>query len=345
MKPLLFASGLLALGAIGGAGYVFVPALLSPIASAMEASPAAMKAAGPTAGGAGVAPLSAAATSDPSVTGSIASASAAPVQQPAAGPRKGVTYRSFNVDQPYIALTFDDGPSPETTPQLLSILKARGIKATFFVLGNMAAKHPEVLKMIADDGHEIGNHSWSHPQLTRISLAAADKQVGDTSALVEEVTGKKPRYLRPPYGSMKPALRDHLEDTFGVSIVNWSVDPLDWKHRDSKVVYDEIMKQVKPGAIVLSHDIYPSTVAAMEHVLDDLIAKGYKFGTISELIAMDKPVAPRVATLGPKPAKDHKKQAQKPQKPAKTQATASNGSSRPASSTSRSTSSHNGNLY
>ncbi|MFH3478785.1 polysaccharide deacetylase family protein [Xanthobacter variabilis] len=338
MKPLLFASGLLALGAVGGAGYAFVPALLSPFATATAAAPPAQPVAPPAA-----APLASTDMSAPLVTGSIATASATPAHQPGAGPRKGMTYRSFNVDQPYIALTFDDGPSPETTPQLLSILKARGIKATFFVLGNMAAKHPEVLKMIADDGHEIGNHSWSHPQLTRIPLAAADKQVGETSALVEEVTGHKPRYLRPPYGSMKPALRDHLEDAFGVTIVNWSVDPLDWKHRDAKVVHDEIMKQVKPGAIVLSHDIYPSTVAAMEQVLDELIAKGYKFGTISDLIAMDKaPLTPKVATLGPKPAKEQKKQAQKPQqKPAKPQAAASNGT-RPASGSNRSTSAQGG---
>lgn len=332
MKPLLFASGLLALGVIGGAGYAFVPALLPAREAANAAPPPVIQAAAVAAvPAAGAAPLAA-----PAVTGSIPThVAAAPAPQASAGPQKGMIYRSFNVDQPYIALTFDDGPSPETTPRLLAMLKARGIKATFFVLGNMAAKHPEVLKMIADEGHEIGNHSWSHPQLTRIPAAAADKQVGDTSALVEEVTGKKPRYLRPPYGSMKPALRDHMEDAFGLTVVNWSVDPLDWKHRDSKLVYDEIMKQVKPGAIVLSHDIYPTTVDAMEHVLDDLIAKGYKFGTISELIAMDKPLAPRpAAALAAKPThKDQKKQVQKPQqKPAKPQASAS-GSNRSAQST------------
>ncbi|MFG1394409.1 polysaccharide deacetylase family protein [Xanthobacter agilis] len=336
MKPLLFASGLLALGAIGGAGYAFAPALLSPHETANAAQVA--QAAAPVATGT-VAPLPA-----PVATGSITTAAATPASPTASGPRKGMTYRSFNVDQPYIALTFDDGPNPETTPQLLALLKARGIKATFFVLGNMAAKHPEVLKMIADEGHEIGNHSWSHPQLTRIPLAAADKQVGDTSALIEEVTGKKPRYLRPPYGSMKPALRDHLEDTFGVSIVNWSVDPLDWKHRDAKLVHDEIMKQVKPGAIVLSHDIYASTVEAYGQALDELIAKGYKFGTMSELIAMDKPLAPKMAALTAKPApKDPKKQAQKDQKKPKPQAVSAAAGTRPAPSAPRT--SRNGDLY
>ena len=229
-------------------------------------------------------------------------------------PRKGYTYKSFNVEGNYIAMTFDDGPNPETTPQLLQMLRERNIKATFFVLGNMVAKHPEVLKMIADEGHEIGSHSWSHPQLTRISQAAVDKELGNTSEAIFQVTGKKPIYLRPPYGSMKPTLRTYIEDKYGLTIVNWAVDPNDWKNRNSQAVYDAIMAQVKPGAIVLAHDIYPTTVAAMPRVLDDLIAKGYKFGTISDLVAMDK--APKV-TLAALPANGAKpgaqqKTAQKP---------------------------------
>lgn len=334
MKPLLFASGILALGAIGGAGYAFGPALLqsaeaarapTPVAAAPAPLPA--PASLPASTGAGA----------PLVTGSIAPAAPA---LPANGtPQRGVTYRSFNVDQPYIALTFDDGPSPTTTPQLLAVLRERGIKATFFVLGNMVAKHPEVLKMIADDGHEIGNHSWSHPQLTRIPMAAADKQIGDTSALIEEITGKKPLYLRPPYGSMKKSLHSHIEDTFALTVVNWSVDPLDWKKRDSQVVHDEIMKQVKPGAIVLSHDIYPSTVEAMPRIIDELIAKGYKFATLSQMIAMDKPLPVRaVAAVTPKP--EHKTAQKKPaQKPHGTAPTSA--SAHPSSSASG----RNGNLY
>jgi len=233
----------------------------------------------------------------PAVAPAPAPAPAAPA--PSAGPRKNYTYKSFEVDGNYIAMTFDDGPSPETTPKLLAVLKERGIKATFFVLGNMAAKHPELLKMIADDGHEIGNHSWSHPQLTRINIAAVDKQLGDTSEIIFQATGKRPLYLRPPYGSMKPTLRTYIEDKFGLTVVNWSVDPNDWKDRDSQKVHDAIMAQVKPGAIVLSHDIYPTTVAAMPRVLDELIAKGYKFGTLSELIAMDKPLKPHLVAALP----------------------------------------------
>ncbi|WP_238122563.1 MULTISPECIES: polysaccharide deacetylase family protein [unclassified Xanthobacter] len=297
MKPLLLVSGVLALGAAAGAGFVLSSVLQEPSVAQVEAAKVAAVAA--------VAPVAPPPVAvDPVVTGSISTNSVPVPSGPSAGPVPGHIYRSFNVDGPYIALTFDDGPNAQTTPKLLDLLKERGIKATFFVLGNMAAKHPDVLKRIADEGHEIGNHSWSHPQLTRIKLDAADKQVSDTNEVVFQVTGKRPHFLRPPYGSMKPALRDHLEKEYGLTIVNWSVDPLDWKRRDSQVVYDEIMKQVQPGAIVLAHDIYPSTVDAMARVLDDLIAKGYKFGTIPQLIAMDTPHAPKVAlapAVHPKP--------------------------------------------
>ena len=209
-------------------------------------------------------------------------------------------------------MTFDDGPNPETTPRLLQILRERNIKVTFFVLGNMVAKHPEVLKMIADEGHEIGSHSWSHPQLTRISQAAVDKELGNTSEAIFQVTGKRPIYLRPPYGSMKPTLRSYIEDKYGLTIVNWSVDPNDWKNRNSQAVHDAIMAQVKPGAIVLSHDIYATTVDAMPRILDELAAKGYKFATLSQMVAMDKPLKVALAAPGATAAKKPKPNGAKP---------------------------------
>lgn len=305
MKPLLIVSGFLAVSAVG-VGLAIGPLLQ---ASADDA-PATTQSITPKA--------------PQPVTAAVAPAPA-PVAPPPpkVEPRRNYTYKSFEVDGSYIAMTFDDGPSPETTPKLLAILRERGIKATFFVLGTMAVKHPELLKQIADDGHEIGNHSWSHPQLTRISAAAADKQIADTSEIIFQATGKRPLYLRPPYGSMKPALRSHIEQTFGLSIVNWSVDPNDWKDRDSQKVYDAIMTQAKPGAIVLSHDIYATTVAAMPRVLDDLAAKGYKFATLSQMIAMDKPQKP-VAMAALQPNGQPKAQKPKPNASA-------NGSTKPAS--------------
>ncbi len=237
---------------------------------------------------------------------------------PGAPVKRGISYRSVEVDGPYIALTFDDGPSPDSTPKLLKILAERNIKATFFVLGTHATANPDILRAQIAAGHEVGNHSWNHPQLTKIPLAAADKQIEDTSAAIQNATGVKPIYLRPPYGSMNPALQHHIWEKYGISTIYWSVDPLDWKIRDSQSVYDQIMKQVKPGAIVLAHDIHPTTVAAMPRLLDALIAKGYKFVTVSELIALEKPAAPKVASAAPIPVATPPKK--KPQAPAATQA-------------------------
>lgn len=307
MKPLLIVSGFVVASAVG-VGAIIGPMLKAP----KDDGPATTQSIGQPAQQSGQAQGKQVAAA---VAAPAAAPAPAPAPAPAATPRKGYTYKSFNVEGNYIALTFDDGPSPETTPQLLQILRERNVKATFFVLGNMVAKHPEVLKMIADEGHEIGSYSWSHPQLTRISQAGVDKELGNTSEAIFQVTGKKPIYLRPPYGSMKPTLRTYIEDKYGLTIVNWAVDPNDWKNRNTQAVYDAIMAQVKPGAIVLSHDIYPTTVAAMPRVIDDLIAKGYKFGTISDLVAMDKAPKVTVAALpanGAKPQGAQQKNAQKP---------------------------------
>lgn len=208
-------------------------------------------------------------------------------------------YNSVNTNERYVALTFDDGPNPETTIKLLDMLKARGVKATFFVLGSRASQNPAILKRMVAEGHEVANHSWNHPQLPKISRAAAEKQVEDTQAAVERAIGKKPIYIRPPYGAMTPALRAHLEQKYGLTFVYWSVDPLDWKNRNANTVREKVLSQVHPGAIILLHDIHPTTVAAVPQMLDTLIARGYKFATTSEIIAMDRPGAPRVATAAP----------------------------------------------
>lgn len=269
-----------------------LPALPSPAVTAAMFQPAATPA-----------PASMAAAQP-----AAAQTPAAPVAEEPAVPGKRLpAYTYLEVDAPYVALTFDDGPNPETTPKLLKILADRNVKATFFMLGNRAVQAPDVVKAVAAAGHEIGNHSWSHPQLTKLPVAAADKQVEDTSALLEQLTGTKPVLMRPPYGSMNPSLQAHLYEKYGITQIFWSVDPLDWKIRDAQSVYDQIMKQVRPGAIILSHDIHPTTVAAMPRVIDALIAKGYKIVTVSELIAHGRPPAPKVvAHADPQPKKKPK---------------------------------------
>jgi peptidoglycan/xylan/chitin deacetylase (PgdA/CDA1 family) len=203
------------------------------------------------------------------------------------GPR--ISYNSCNVNGPYIAMTFDDGPSPELTPKLLDILKARGIKATFFVVGQNAAQYPDILKRMVAEGHEIGNHSWSHPALTKLGADGVKKQIESTNAAIEQATGQKVTVMRPPYGATSQILNRRYADQYGMKVILWSVDPLDWKYRNSARVSSQIIQGAHPGAIILSHDIHATTVAAMPETFDALLAKGYKFVTVSELIAMDQP--------------------------------------------------------
>ena len=190
-------------------------------------------------------------------------------------------------------MTFDDGPHPKLTPRLLDLLKERGIKATFFVIGKCVTEFPDIAKRIVDEGHEIANHSWSHPQLTKLSQPAFDAEISQTNAAIEKATGVRPVTIRPPYGAINPTLTKRLNEEYGLSVILWSVDPLDWKIRKSEHVSGHIIKNAAPGSIILAHDIHASTVEAMPATLDALKAKGYRFVTVSELIAMDRPAAPK----------------------------------------------------
>jgi len=217
----------------------------------------------------------------------------APTPAPApAAPRKP-TYNSCNVESSTVAMTFDDGPHPKLTPKLLDMLKERNIKATFFVIGKCVAENPDIAKRIVDEGHEIANHSWSHPQLTKLSPPAFAAEIAQTNDAIEEATGIRPVVMRPPYGAINPTLTKRLNEEYGLSVIIWSVDPLDWKIRKSDHVSSHIIKNAAPGAIILAHDIHASTVDAMPATLDALQSKGYKFATVSELIAMDRPAAPK----------------------------------------------------
>ena len=208
---------------------------------------------------------------------------------PAAPGPKPATYTRVRVDQPYIAMTFDDGPSAALTPRLLDILKQRNIKATFFLIGQNAAANPDIVRRILADGHEIGNHSWTHPQLSKLSDDGVTTEISKTQDAIKEASGFTPTILRPPYGAITARQREWIESRFGLSIILWSVDPFDWKRPGASVITQRILSQVRPGAIILSHDIHKQTIDAMPATLDALAAKGYKFVTVTELIAMNKP--------------------------------------------------------
>ena len=224
-------------------------------------------------------------------------ATAAPVPAPTpapapAAPRKP-TYNSCNVESNTVAMTFDDGPHPKLTPKLLDMLKERNIKATFFVIGKCVAEFPDIAKRIVDEGHEIANHSWSHPQLPKLSPPAFAAEIAQTNEAIEKATGVRPVVMRPPYGAINSTITKRLNEEYGLSVIIWSVDPLDWKIRKSDHVSSHIIKNTAPGSIILAHDIHPSTIDAMPATFDALQSKGYKFATVSELIAMDRPAAPK----------------------------------------------------
>jgi peptidoglycan/xylan/chitin deacetylase (PgdA/CDA1 family) len=237
---------------------------------------------------------------------------AAPVEKPistAAKPKAAptqteppLTFSSVHVDGPFIALTFDDGPSATLTPKLLDLLAARHLKATFFVVGQNAADHPDILKRAVREGHEIANHSWSHPNLAKMSDEAVRRELQKTDDAISAAIGKRPTLLRPPYGSITARQKKWIHEEFGYRIIIWDVDPLDWKRPGPSVVTARILKETHAGSIVLSHDIHAPTIEAMPATFDQLIKKGFKSVTVTELLAMATPVPPKPT---PSPSAPH----------------------------------------
>jgi len=215
--------------------------------------------------------------------------SAAAKTSPAPPPSPPITFSWIHVDGPYIAMTFDDGPSDKLTPKLLDLLAARHIKATFFVIGENVAEHPEIVARAAREGHEIGNHSWSHPNFSRMSDEGIRSQLRKTDDAIRSAIGTSPTLLRPPYGNLGARQKKWINEEFGYKIILWDVDPNDWKRPGPMVVSNRILKETRAGSIVLSHDIHPGTIEAMPTTLDQLAEKGFKFVTVSELIGLETP--------------------------------------------------------
>lgn len=178
-----------------------------------------------------------------------------------------------------LALTFDDGPS-FYTEGLLDILDEHGVKATFFVLGTQVRIQSETILRMFQEGHQIGNHTWDHPNLTQIGDDQIREQLKLTDDLITQIIGEPTPFLRPPYG----AYNDRVLVASALPIIFWSVDPLDWKDRDAEVVASRII-DAPIGAIILAHDIHKSTVAAVPAIIAALKAMGIRFVTVSELYA------------------------------------------------------------
>ena len=179
-----------------------------------------------------------------------------------------------------VALTFDDGPDGNTTPQALDILAKYKIKATFFVQGKNIAGNEAILKRMQAEGHEIGNHSWNHPVLTQLSLEDAKKQITDTEDAIKNVLGKSSKLMRPPYG----AISDDIRNSLDLSFILWDVDSLDWKSKNEAAIFTEIQHQTSDGSIILLHDIHQPSVNSLPKVIEYLQEQGYSFVTVSELL-------------------------------------------------------------
>ena len=206
-----------------------------------------------------------------------------------APPVTKIVFTRCAVPAPVIAITFDDGPNPDHTPRLLDMLKARNIKATFFMVGRCVVTWPHLVKRMVEEGHEVANHSWSHPLLTSLGNTSLDSQIQKTHDAIIKACGIAPRHYRPPYGAIGMSQRKRIHEQFGYSTILWDVDPLDWKiPRNSKKVQERILANTKSGSIILTHDIHGSTVDAMPATLDALMARGYQFATVSQLIELEK---------------------------------------------------------
>ncbi len=200
----------------------------------------------------------------------------------------GVKYSCGPKSSGAIALTFDDGPHPKLTPRLLEILKKENVRATFFMLGEQVEKFPDVAKMVADAGFEIGNHSYSHADMTKLSIEEIRNEVRKTQDAIEKAIGKKPELFRPPYGNVNAKVYDVLKDE-GLEVVTWSIDPRDWDaKKSSSQVIGLVLKEGEPGGIVCIHDIHARTVDAVPEIIGGLKAKGLQFTTAGDLVAKEK---------------------------------------------------------
>ena len=184
------------------------------------------------------------------------------------------------VEAPKIALTFDDGPSAVWTPALLDGLKERGVKATFFLIGENADKNPEIVKRMAEEGHLIGNHTYHHVELIKVSENEARLELADTSAVIVRITGKEPEYMRPPFGTTQRKLEQDIQ----MLPVLWTIDPLDWTTENQDEIVNKVVTEAEENDIILLHDCYKSSVEAGLRIVDILQEEGFVFVTVDELL-------------------------------------------------------------
>ncbi len=195
---------------------------------------------------------------------------------------------SFCAQHPCVALTFDDGPSPQTTNRLLDILQQNNVKATFFVLGDNAARYPEILQRQVNDGHQIGNHSRRHKSFNRLSNDELSDEINYTNQIVKDATGYTPSLTRPPYGDFNQRVFDKLNELNQATVL-WSVDTRDWEMRNSELIYNRAIASAEHGSIILFHDIHATTIDAIDPIIKELKARGFYLVTVDTLFGGSLP--------------------------------------------------------
>ncbi len=179
-----------------------------------------------------------------------------------------------------IAITFDDGPHPYYTPQLLDGLKERGVTATFFLTGEGAEQNPEIVRRMYEEGHLIGNHTYSHLQLNESNGERFKQELIRTNEILAEITGEEVQYVRPPYGSWNR----QFEKELNMIPVLWTIDPLDWCSNNAACIAQKVCAKAEENAIILMHDQYKTSVTAALEIIDTLTAQGYEFVTVEEIL-------------------------------------------------------------
>ena len=210
-----------------------------------------------------------------------------PEPKPEPKPAPAVPAPAPTTGNKVIALTFDDGPGPHTA-HLLDILDQYGAKATFFLIGSKVSGQASIVRSIQARGHQLGNHSWSHPELPKLPVDQIAGEVDRTNEAIRQATGVTPAILRPPYGAVNGAVLEQLR-LRGMSSILWSVDTRDWADRNSEIVCSRAVAGARPGAIILMHDIHQTSVGAVPCILSALKQQGYSFVTVQGLLGNTTP--------------------------------------------------------
>lgn len=198
-------------------------------------------------------------------------------------------YRQGPPDEKKVALTFDDGPDSVYTPQILDILREHKVKATFFLIGERVKLFPDVVKRMVKEGHVIGNHTMTHPNIVKLSNKETVKEIRDCENVIKTLAGYRPALFRSPYGSLDPEKVREISK-LKVKIIAWNVDSLDWKSLTAEQVKSNILENVKEGSIILQHssgseeENLTGSVAALKDIIKTLKKEGYKFVTVPDLL-------------------------------------------------------------